>query len=92
MLLRWSPIVALLLSVLLGGCGQKGPLYMPDEPERIGHSHSSAAATPESATEQTEDQLQVEEAATVEPMESEAMDAPPPVELAEPEPEEENQP
>jgi len=44
--LRWFTVVApLLLSALLVGCGQKGPLYLPDEPLlRETHTHSSAGA------------------------------------------------
>lgn len=53
MLLRWFPIVALLLSLLLSACGQKGALYLPDEPlTRTSHTHnSSASASAEAAVD-----------------------------------------
>lgn len=55
MLLRWSPIFALLLSLLLSACGQKGPLYLPDQPmERTSHTHNGASA-PAEATVETEE-------------------------------------
>jgi len=33
-------IAALLLALLLAGCGRKGPLYLPDSPPKPGHKQS----------------------------------------------------
>jgi len=34
-------LLALALALLLGGCGQKGPLYLPDKDQRDEHADPS---------------------------------------------------
>ncbi|HJX18931.1 MAG TPA: lipoprotein [Acidiferrobacterales bacterium] len=33
-------IAAILMALLLAGCGKKGPLYLPDSPPAPGHKQS----------------------------------------------------
>lgn len=35
--LKLSVIAAILMALLLTGCGRKGPLYLPDSPSKPGH-------------------------------------------------------
>ncbi len=39
-----SAVVLLLLTSLLSGCGQKGPLFLPGEPEQLAQHTAIAAA------------------------------------------------
>jgi predicted small lipoprotein YifL len=32
LILSRSPVIAVLFALLLGACGKKGPLYLPDHP------------------------------------------------------------
>ena len=34
---KLSVIAAILMALLLAGCGRKGPLYLPDSPSKPGH-------------------------------------------------------